>query len=195
MSDTGQSWKQLYRRLSLDIPVTTVIEKQFTLHRSHYLYTSAAISSNMRKYLHQFENATALIFMVDSSDYRRKIPGTEKTYIHKHLQLFDDICNSKYLQSAAKILFLNKVDLTREYLKKTPLTVAFSDFTESSSLKNFDQESLAFLREKFLEKNHDPHQSIYVHETAIVSTENMKHVLQAVRDITFRTASCFIGLV
>ena len=64
------------------------------------------------------------------SDYQRK--NEEGEYeIHKTLQLFDEVCNSRWFEHIAKILFLNKYDLFLEKLKTIPLTVSFPQYTGS----------------------------------------------------------------
>ena len=63
--------------------------------------------------------------------YQRK--NEEGEYeIYKALQLFEQVCNSRWLdRNVAKILFLNKYDLFLEKLKTIPLTVSFPQYTGS----------------------------------------------------------------
>ena len=45
------------------------------------------------------------------------------------MNLFDSICNNKWFTDTSIILFLNKKDLFQEKIKKSPLTVCFSEYT------------------------------------------------------------------
>jgi hypothetical protein len=49
------------------------------------------------------------------------------------LELFEEICNSKWFTKTAIILFLNKVDLFVEKIKKVELSVLFPDYTGKNS--------------------------------------------------------------
>lgn len=48
--------------------------------------------------------------------------------MHEAIQLFDEICNSKWFKSTAMILFLNKCDLFREKIQVSVLIFLFSFF-------------------------------------------------------------------
>ena len=45
------------------------------------------------------------------------------------MKLFDSICNNRWFESTSIILFLNKKDLFAEKIEKSPLTIAFSEYT------------------------------------------------------------------
>ena len=45
------------------------------------------------------------------------------------MNLFDSICNNKWFTDTSIILFLNKKDLFEEKIKKSPLTVCFTEYT------------------------------------------------------------------
>lgn len=45
------------------------------------------------------------------------------------MKLFDSICNNRWFESTSIILFLNKKDLFAEKIVKSPLTIAFPEYT------------------------------------------------------------------
>lgn len=45
------------------------------------------------------------------------------------MKLFDSICNNRWFEDTSIILFLNKKDLFAEKIVKSPLTVAFPEYT------------------------------------------------------------------
>ena len=45
------------------------------------------------------------------------------------MKLFDSICNNRWFESTSIILFLNKTDLFAEKIVKSPLTIAFPEYT------------------------------------------------------------------
>ncbi len=65
------------------------------------------------------------------------------------LKLFDEICNSKWFNATAIILFLNKKDLFAEKIKHTDLSVCFPEYKGG---KDFDA-AAKFMQNKFLNLN------------------------------------------
>jgi len=49
--------------------------------------------------------------------------------MQESLKLFDSICNNKWFGNTSIILFLNKKDLFEIKIKKSPLTIAFPEYT------------------------------------------------------------------
>ena len=45
------------------------------------------------------------------------------------MKLFDSICNNRWFELTSIILFLNKKDLFAEKIVKSPLTIAFPEYT------------------------------------------------------------------
>ena len=56
--------------------------------------------------------------------------------MHEAIQLFDEICNSKWFKSTSMILFLNKSDLFKDKIQNVDMNVCFSDYTGGKSYKN-----------------------------------------------------------
>ena len=69
----------------------------------------------------------ALLFAVDVNCYL-------VNRVHEALRLFGDICNSKWFEHTTMILFLNKMDLFAEKIRRVPLRVCFPDYTGISKL-------------------------------------------------------------
>lgn len=81
------------------------------------------------RWIHCFEGVTAILFCVGLSEYDQKLIEDESTgRSQESLQLFGEICNSRWFDETAIILFLNKDDLFREKLLKTPITVGYPEY-------------------------------------------------------------------
>ena len=86
--------------------------------------------SERKKWIHCFENVTSVIFLAAISEYDQVLIEDETVNrMQEALTLFDSICNSKWFTSTSMILFLNKVDLFKEKLTKSPLSDYFPDYT------------------------------------------------------------------
>ena len=65
-----------------------------------------------KKWIHCFENVTAVIFVAALSEYDQVLYEDETTNrMTEALNLFDEICNSRWFRETSMILFLNKRDL------------------------------------------------------------------------------------
>ena len=55
----------------------------------------------------------------------------KKNRMMESMKLFDSICNNRWFESTSIILFLNKKDLFAEKIVKSPLTIAYPEYTGS----------------------------------------------------------------
>ncbi len=94
-----------------------------------------------KKWIHCFEEVTALIFIVALNEYLTH----SKTHISRFdmklfedetvcrmkesLELFEEIVNSRWFVRTAVILFFSKIDLFMEKIKKVDFSTFFPDFT------------------------------------------------------------------
>lgn len=92
------------------VRTTGIIETSFRYKDLIYrMFDVGGQRSERRKWIQCFEDVTAVIFVTALSGYDMKLFEDEKTNrIHESLTLFDAICNNKFFQDTAMILFLNK---------------------------------------------------------------------------------------
>jgi len=85
--------------------------------------------SERKKWIHCFENVTAIIFLVAISAYDQVLVEDETVNrMQEALTLFDSICNSKWFVKTSVILFLNKIDIFKEKLETSALSKYFPEF-------------------------------------------------------------------
>jgi hypothetical protein len=65
-----------------------------------------------------FDSVTCVLFVVSISEYDQTLREGKENRMLESLALFDDICNSKWFQNTAFILFLNKTDLFKKKIGK-----------------------------------------------------------------------------
>ena len=105
--------------------------------------------SERKKWIHCFENVTSIIFCVALSEYDqvlleesnqvRSAPhvisgrSADKVVLQNRMMeslvLFDSVVNSRWFMRTSIILFLNKVDLFKEKLGRSPLGNYFPDYS------------------------------------------------------------------
>jgi guanine nucleotide-binding protein subunit alpha len=100
---------------------------------TYKLFDVGGQRSERKKWIHCFENVTALVFLVSLSEYDQMLYEDENVNrMQEALTLFDSICNSRWFIKTSIILFLNKIDLFAEKLPKSALGDYFPDFTSGS---------------------------------------------------------------
>ncbi|ORX98462.1 guanine nucleotide binding protein, alpha subunit [Basidiobolus meristosporus CBS 931.73] len=136
--------------------------------------------SERKKWIHCFENVTAIVFMVAISEYDQTLAEDESVNrMQESLTLFDSICNSRWFVRTSIILFLNKIDLFKEKLAISPLSNFFPDFEGPS---NYDA-ACDYIMERFMSLNKTDLKQLYAHLTCATDTAQIKFVMAAVNDI------------
>lgn len=176
------------------VKTTGIVETEFKLNNQSVKMIDVGGQRNERKkWIHCFENVTAVLFVAGISEYDQMLYEDEHTNrMDEALTLFDEICNSRWFRETAIILFLNKSDLFAEKIKTVPLTVCFPEYAGDAG--DYSQ-GVEFLSEEFENKNRNPDKHIYLHVTCATDTENIAVVFNAVKDIVIRKSLNEAGLV
>lgn len=141
--------------------------------------------SERKKWIHCFQDVTAVLFFVALSEYDLKLYEDDDTNrMHESLKLFDDICNSKWFYHIPIILFLNKSDLFKEKIKRVNITEAFPDYDGPQAFK----EASEYIQNQFLAVNDNPEKGVYPHITCATNTENIRTVFVSVKSIVLQAA-------
>jgi len=139
--------------------------------------------TNEKKWIHCFGDVTAVLFVAALSEYDVVLYEDEDTNrMEEALNLFEEICNSRWFKKTSMILMLNKRDLFAEKIKQVSLTVCFPAYAGTNDYN----EATAFVQSQFEQKRRDANQEIYTHITCATDTNNMRHVFNAVKDIVIR---------
>merc|ERR1712048_33845 len=109
------------------------------------------------KWMHCFDDVTAVIFVAALSAYDQVLWEDENTNrMEEALKLWKDICKKQIFKEKAMILFLNKKDLFQEKIKYRPLTVKFPEFKlkpEAECGLSALEQSQEFIKQLFLWQN------------------------------------------
>jgi guanine nucleotide-binding protein subunit alpha len=164
------------------VKTTGITETTFKVGELTYkLFDVGGQRSERKKWIHCFENVTALVFLVSLSEYDQMLYEDESVNrMQEALTLFDSICNSRWFVKTSIILFLNKIDLFAEKLPRSPLEDYFPDYTGGSS---YDA-ACDYLLHRFVSLNQSAAtKQIYAHYTCATDTQQIKFVLSAIQDI------------
>jgi guanine nucleotide-binding protein subunit alpha len=164
------------------VKTTGITETTFRVGELTYrLFDVGGQRSERKKWIHCFENVTALVFLVSLSEYDQMLYEDESVNrMQEALTLFDSICNSRWFVKTSIILFLNKIDLFAEKLPRSPLGDYFPDYTGGD---NYDA-ACDYLLHRFVSLNQSAaSKQIYAHYTCATDTQQIKFVLSAIQDI------------
>jgi len=175
------------------VRTTGIVENEFIIDGNHFkMFDVGGQRNERKKWIHCFENVTAVIFVAAISEYDQVLYEDENTNrMVEALNLFEEICNSRWFRETAMILFLNKRDLFAEKLQRVPLSRYFPDYVGDNSFES----AAEFLRDQFETKNRNPDKQIYSHVTCATNTDNIAAVFNAVKDIIIRKSLNEAGLV
>jgi len=109
------------------IKTTGIIEISFKLEGFDFrLVDVGGQRSERRKWLHCFQDVTAILFCVSMSEYDQVLHEDHSVKrTEESMKLFGEICNSKWFGDVDIILFLNKYDLFKEKNTKSRFEVCF----------------------------------------------------------------------
>lgn len=166
------------------VRTTGIVENEFLIDGNQFkMFDVGGQRNERKKWIHCFSDVTAVLFVAALSDYDHKLYEDEDTNrMEESLNLFDEICNSRWFKKTSMILMLNKRDLFAEKIKKYPLTLCFKDYTGPNT---YDA-CTAFVKLQFENRQKDRQKQIYTHFTCATDTSNMKVVFNAVKDIVIR---------
>jgi GTPase SAR1 family protein len=191
---TKENWIPSYDDILLVRARTTgLLKTEFVIDGVTFLMFDVGGQRNERKkWMSLFDNVTAVVFVAAVSEYDQLCFEDEKTNrMDEALNLFTEICNSDHFIATSMILFLNKRDLFAIKIKTVPLKVCFKEYMGSNDMN----ESLNYIREKFLEKNLRKDKVIYTHVTCATDQNNVRAVFMAVKDIIMRNSLSQAGLI
>jgi len=154
-----------------------IVEKSYKINNVDFKFLDVGGQRNeRRKWIHCFQDVTAVMFVAAISEYDQMLYEDEKeNRVHEAIQVFKNISNSKYFQNSSMILFLNKKDLFEDKIKTVPLTVCFPEYKGG---KGFDECS-QYMQDRFLEVIEDKKRQVYPHITCATDTENVGKVFDA----------------
>lgn len=175
--------------------VKTTGINEIVLNIENFIYRMIDVGgqrSERKKWIHCFEDVTALLFMVAISEYDQKLLEDDTTNrMIEALTLFESIANSQWFRNSYLILFLNKIDIFRKKIQTSPIERYFSDYAGGKSYDN----ACEYFHKRFCNLCHNPGQTVYAHFTCATDTSQVEFVMRAVNDMLLQDSLRNVGLV
>jgi len=134
-----------------------------------------------RKWIHCFQDVTAVMFIISLSDYNQTLYEDDtQNRMRESETLFGQMLDNVYFKETPFIVFFNKVDLFEEKLKTQSLTIAYKEYTGSQDPK----EALDYIKyQRFLSQNKNNEREIFPFTTTATDTTLIKNVVTSIKDI------------
>lgn len=163
------------------VKTTGIVEINFSFKDLNFrVFDVGGQRSERKKWIHCFEDVTAIIFIVALSEYDQVLVEDETTNrMHESLRLFDSICNNKWFVNTSIILFLNKKDLFEEKIQRSGLRKCFPEYQGKEEYA----EASEYIQAQFVAQNKSEQKEIYCHLTCATDTQNVQFVFDAVTDV------------
>ena len=164
-----------------------IVKETYVIEGFEFVIIDVGGQRNERKkWIHCFDNVNAVIFVAALSEYDQMM-FEDETQNRKSdaLLLFDSVCNSRWFQKTALILFLNKRDLFAKKVARKNI----SDIDQWQDYEGKPQDyegGVTYFLRKFLDRNRTKDKDIYTHITCATDTENVKVVFNASKDIVLK---------
>lgn len=129
-----------------------VTKKDFLVGNSNYnIWDVGGTWKERRKWIHCIQNLDVIFFSVDVSAYDLSVFEDDKfNVMQENLEIFDNICKSRWLRKAVVLLCFNKVDSLQRKLAYRPFDEYFEDF-EGDRLNLEDV--MAYIETRFVNLN------------------------------------------
>ena len=147
--------------------------------------------SERKKWLHCFENISAVLFMVAMSEYDQRLKENGNVNRMKDsIKLFSTICNNRWFTKSSLLLFLNKKDVFDQKIKYSPLSTCFQDYT-GENLRKLPE---LFLGDKFISEL-NLERGIYRHFTCAKDRKNISVIFDVTIDLIKNNALQDCGII
>jgi len=174
------------------VPTTGIVTQKFEIGGCKFsIMDVGGQRSERRKWIHLFENVTAILFVAAMSEYDQMLFEDDTcNRLVESLKLFNYICNLDWFTNTSVILFLNKDDIFQEKIMSVSLSECHEKFKEFPECKIPDKDVEAgrqWMKEEFL-KQVEEDKTVFVHFTTVTDSGNIFNVFNAVKDTVLKNA-------
>jgi len=147
--------------------------------------------SERKKWIHQFDRVTAVMFIIALSEYDQNLFEDDQTNrMVESEHLFKEMLNNIFFKKTDFIVFFNKADLFREKLLVSSLTKAYPSYTGKQEY----EEAKNFIAQQFLQHNTATDREVHHFDTTATDTNLVRNVFDSVKQIIMAKTMADIGV-
>jgi len=167
------------------VRTTQIIVEKYKIKGMKYeMYDVGGQRSDRRKWIHCFDQVTAVIFVAALSEYDQYLAeATETNRMVEALELFHSVINNIAFSNSSVLLFLNKMDVFKEKLQYSDIA-AMEPFSDYSGPPNDFDAGVKYFKKKFKARLIDDElNDTFIHVTCAVDSKNLEFVLDSTTSI------------
>uniref|UniRef100_A0A7I4YU09 G-protein alpha subunit n=1 Tax=Haemonchus contortus TaxID=6289 RepID=A0A7I4YU09_HAECO len=174
------------------VSTTGVVQFTFLIKNTTFkVFDVGGQKAQRRKWIHIFDDVHAVLFITSLSEYNQTLAEDNKVNRMKDsIELFGQICNNQWFSNTAMILFLNKIDLFADKIKRVNITCALKHYKGPQEYRP----ALDYITKKFKQQNLNLKRSIYIHETCATDTRQIEVVINSVIDVVIQQTMQKVGI-
>jgi GTPase SAR1 family protein len=196
----SETWKDEYIPtvediLKVRVRTSGIVEEEYVIDGVKFaMYDVGGQRNERKKWIHCFDEVTAVIFVAAISEYDQVLyeDNTQNRMVES-LNVFHEICNSKWFENTSIILFLNKRDLFEEKIKIKDIRQPDPADPERMLFDDYDgglnyEAGVSYIVNQYLAQNDnkDTNKEIFWHVTCATDTSNISAVFNACKEIILR---------
>lgn len=164
---------------------TAITETRFPMGQlSIHMVDVGGQRSERKKWIHNFESVTSIIFCTALSEYNQVLlEEKNQNRMAESLVLFESVINSRWFLRTSIILFLNKIDVFKNKLPKVPLDRYFPEYTGGADVNK----GAKYILWRFMQANR-ARLNVYPHITQATDTSNIRLVFVTVKETILQNA-------
>jgi guanine nucleotide-binding protein G(i) subunit alpha len=154
---------------------------------SIHLFDLEGQSSQRNKWIHQFENVSAIIFVVNLAEYDQLLlEDTSQSRLMDSLVIFDSVVNSRWFMGTSVILLFNNIGAFQGKLARSPLSKFFPDYSGGNDVSR----AAKYILWRFNQVNR-AQSDLYPHFVDVEDKENVRVILSAIKETILQNALRF----
>lgn len=167
-----------------------IVTEKYVIDGAQFeMYDVGGQRNERKKWIHCFDDVTAIIFVAALSEYDQNLfEDSQTNRMVEAIDLFGEICNNRYFTNSSMILFLNKRDLYLEKIKNVHIgdQPSFSDFDTPFGHEDYYNMGIKYFTSKFKNVNENLERQIYHHATCATDSQNVEVVFNSCKEIILR---------
>jgi GTPase SAR1 family protein len=172
------------------IRTTGIVQQEFFVKGTKFQVFDVGGQRNERKkWIHCFEDVTAVLFLAALSAYDQTLFEDDKTNrMIEALAIFRSIVGNRWFRKTALILFLNKKDIFAQKIKKVPISTCFPEY---DGPPHHEIESREYIKSQFVKvysettsgEGRKPGKQLFVHYTCALDKDQVKRIFRDVQTL------------
>jgi len=167
------------------VRTTQIIVEKYKIKGMKYeMYDVGGQRTDRRKWIHCFDQVTAVIFVAALSEYDQYLAeASETNRMVEALDLFHSVINNIAFSNSSVLLFLNKMDVFAEKIRYSDIG-SMEPFSDYSGPPNDFDAGVKYFKKKFKDRLIDDElNDAFIHVTCAVDSKNLEFVLDSTTSI------------